>query len=419
MDDQMPPWRPSQRARQRTGAPRDGEAPMRERATARVRERGNVLLEEAVERSRPGIVAERLRVNGLWVAQAALATSVAWVVAREVLGHPRPVFAPLVALIGVSATLGQRRRYAIEMVIGVALGIAVADALVVAIGDGPVQIAAIVAGAMAVALALGGGVVLVSEAAASALLVVTIQPPGSGLSGARFLDSLLGGVVALAVTALLPMNPAAAARRAAEPLLAELAGALDEVALALEHGDADLADHAFTRARSLDPDSLADTVVSGKELLGLSPFARRARARFGRYEIAANQVDATLTSVKALSRASVRGIESGVNIPPAVPAAVRDLAETVRTLDRYFEHPEEEPPVSRHALRAAARATLVLEETANLPVSVIVGQVRAAAVDLLRSWGLDRPEAESLVRDAAASLAADEAQDPDDRPLTP
>jgi uncharacterized membrane protein YgaE (UPF0421/DUF939 family) len=82
----------------------------------------------------------------------------------------------VVALIGVSATLGQRRRYAVEMVIGIALGIAIADALVVAIGDGPVQIAAIVAGAMAVAVALGGGVVLVSEAAASALLVVTIQP---------------------------------------------------------------------------------------------------------------------------------------------------------------------------------------------------------------------------------------------------
>lgn len=387
------------------------EEGLRERAAARVRQRGGVLLEEAVERSRPSIVAERLRVNGLWFAQAALATSVAWVVAREVLGHPRPIFAPVVALIGVSATLGQRRRYAIEMVGGVALGIAIADALVVAIGDGPVQIAAIVAGAMAAAVALGGGVVLVSEAAASALLVVTIQPPGSGLSGARFLDSLLGGVIALAVTALLPMNPAAAARRATEPLLAELAGVLDEVALALEHEDADLADRTWTRARSIDPDALTDTVLSGKEMLRLSPFARGARTRFSRYELAASQVDATLTSVKALSRASIRGLEVGANIPRAVPAAVRELAETVRTLDRYFEHPEEEPPVSEYAVRAAARATLVLEETANLPVSVIVGQVRASAVDLLRSWGLEREDAESMVRDAAASLAADEHAD--------
>jgi uncharacterized membrane protein YgaE (UPF0421/DUF939 family) len=382
--------------------------PLRARAASRVRERGSVLLEEAAERSRPRIVAERLRANLLWLAQAALATSLAWVIAKEGLGHPRPVFAPVVALIGVSATLGQRRRYAVEMVIGVALGIGIADALFVAIGDGPIQIGAIVAGAMAAAIAVGGGAILVSEAAVSALLVVTIQPPGSGLSGARFLDSLLGGVVALVVTAILPTNPAAAARRTAAPLLAELAGTLDEVALALEHGDAALADRALARARKLDPDRLADSVAAGEEMLRLSPFARRARARFSRYVVASTQLDATLTSVKALTRASVRGLQLGAHIPEDVPSAVRDLAETVRSLHRYFEHPEDEPPVSQHALRAAAQATLVLEVTSNLSVSVIVGQVRAAAVDLLRSWGLGREEAEELVRGAAASLAAQE-----------
>ena len=360
-----------------------------------------MLLEEAAERSRPSIIAARLRANLLWFAQAALATSLAWVIAKEVFGHPRPIFAPVVALIGVSATLGQRRRYAVEMVIGVALGIGIADALFAAIGDGPVQIGAIVAGAMAAAVALGGGAILVSEAAVSALLVVTIQPPGSGLSGARFLDSLLGGVLALFVTAVLPTNPAAAARRAAAPLLADLAGR----GIGVEHR---IADRALQRARALDPDRLADSVAAGEEMLRLSPFARRARARFGRYVTASTQLDATLTSVKALARASVRGVQLGAHIPEEVPSAMRDLAETVRNLDRYFEHPEEQPPVSRHALRAAARATLVLEVTSNLSVSVIVGQVRAAAVDLLRSWGLGREEAEELVRGAAASLAAEE-----------
>ena len=367
-----------------------------------------MLLEEATERSRPRIVAERLRANALWFAQAALATSLAWFIAKELFGHPRPVFAPVVALIGVSATLGQRRRYAIEMVIGVALGIGIADALVVALGDGPIQVGAIVAGAMATAVALGGGAILVSEAAVSALLVVTVQPPGSGLSGARFVDSLLGGVLALIVTALLPANPAARARRAAEPLLMELAATLDEVALALEHGDTRLADRALTRALGLDADPLADSVVAGEEMLRLSPFARRARSRFSRYARAATQLDVTVTTVRALTRGAVRGLALGAHIPEAVPTALRDLAETVRTLDRYFEHPEEQPPVSEHALRAAARATLVLEVTSNLQVSVIVGQVRAAAVDLLRSWGLEREEAEELVRDAADRMAAEE-----------
>jgi uncharacterized membrane protein YgaE (UPF0421/DUF939 family) len=76
---------------------------------------------------------------------------------------------------------------------------------------------------MVAAVALGGSVVLVSEAAVSALLVVTIQPPSSGLSGARFLDSLLGGLIALAITSVLPRNPVRAARRAAAPPLAQIA----------------------------------------------------------------------------------------------------------------------------------------------------------------------------------------------------
>ena len=65
----------------------------------------------------------------------------------------------------------------------------------------------------------------------------------------------------------------------------------------------------------------------------------------------------------------------------------------------------DETLVREPALRAAARATLVLEQTANLSVSLIVVQVRATAVDLLRGSGLARDEAERQVREAARLLA--------------
>jgi hypothetical protein len=64
--------------------------------------------------------------------------------------------------------------------------------------------------------------------------------------------------------------------------------------------------------------------------------------------------------------------------------------------------------VREPALRAAAQATLVLEQTSNLSVSVIVAQVRSTAVDLIRGWGLDREDAERLVREAADRLATGE-----------
>jgi uncharacterized membrane protein YgaE (UPF0421/DUF939 family) len=378
---------------------------LREHGAARVRARSEALLEEAAERSRPRSVVERLRANSRWFAQAALATAPSWALAQALFGHPRPIFAPVAGLIAVSTTLGQRRRYAVEMVLGIALGIGIADALFTLVGDGTWQIAAIVVGAMVAAVALGGSVVLVSEAAVSALLVVTVQAPGTGLSGARFLDSLLGGLVGLIVTSVLPASPGRTVHRAAAALLYEIALTIEEVAQALESRDTEPAEVAWTRASDIDPDVLRDAVAAGHETLRLAPWLRSSRAQFARYARAATQIDNAVTSVEALSRAAVRAIAQGDNVPPPVPEALRELADAVRRLEGTLDEGGDETAVREPALRAAARATLVLEQTANLSVSVIVVQVRATAVDLLRGSGLDRDEAERQVREAARMLA--------------
>jgi uncharacterized membrane protein YgaE (UPF0421/DUF939 family) len=378
---------------------------MRERGAARMRARSEALLEEAAERSRPRTVAERLRANWRWFAQAALATAPAWALAQVAFGHERPIFAPLAGLIAVSTTLGQRRRYAVEMVVGVALGIGIADALFTVMGSGTWQIAVIVVGAMVAAVALGGSAVLVSEAAVSALLVVAVQPPGTGLSGARFLDSLLGGIVALVVTSVLPASPGRTAHRAASRLLADIAAAIEAAALALERRDAEPAERAWTRASETDPDELREAIAAGSETLRLAPWLRGTRSQFARYARAATQIDNAVTTVEALSRGAVRAITQGDNVPPPVPEALRELADAVRRLDAALDEGGDETAVREPALRAAARATLVLEQTHNLSVSLIVVQVRAAAVDLLRGSGLDRDEAERLVREAARLLA--------------
>jgi len=378
---------------------------LRDYGAARVRARSEALFEEAAERSRPSSVMERHRANWRWFAQAALATAPSWALAQHLFGHPRPIFAPVAGLIAVSTTLGQRRRYAVEMVVGIALGVGIADALVSVIGSGTWQIAAIVVGAMVVAVALGGSVVLVSEAAVSALLVVTVQQPGTGLSGARFLDSLLGGLIGLLVTSLLPASPGRTVHNAAAKLLAQIAATLEEVAQAIERTDPEPAERAWTRASEIDPDELRDAVAAGHETLRLAPWLRGTRSQFARYARAVTQIDNAVASVEALSRGAVRAIAQGDNVPPPVTEAVRELADAVWRLEATLDEGGDETAVREPALRAAARATLVLEQTANLSVSVIVVQVRATAVDLLRGSGLDRAEAEHEVQEAVRTLA--------------
>jgi uncharacterized membrane protein YgaE (UPF0421/DUF939 family) len=118
--------------------------------------------------------------------------------------------------------------------VGVVVGLAVADVIIRAIGVGAAQIGVVVGLAMAAAVLLGERRLLVNQAAISAILVVALQPPDSAFSPDRFFNALLGGVVALAVSHLFPMNPERLVERAAEPIFRRLIAVLEEVAEALK-----------------------------------------------------------------------------------------------------------------------------------------------------------------------------------------
>lgn len=249
--------------------------------------RGERLLGEAAARSQVGARRRResLIAGARPIVHTSLAAAGAWLVAKDLIGHPRPFFAPIAACITLGLTLGERRRRALETAIGVALGIGVADLLILAIGNGVAQIALVVAVAMAAALALGGGALLASQAATSAVLVATLQPPTSGISFDRFFDALVGGAMALAIAALvLPVRPVAVVRRAADPVIEGLARALAQTADGLAGRDAELAESALLTARGLDEHLIAlrSAIAGAREGTSLSPRPRRARTELER-----------------------------------------------------------------------------------------------------------------------------------------
>src|SRR4051794_30275348 len=213
----------------------------------------------------------RLRA-GLWtIAQTSIAVGAAWAIARQI--NDSPFFAPISAVISVGAMRGQRTRRAIELVLGVALGIAVADLIVSALGTSTPVLMLVVALAMSAALLLGGGALLVSQAGVSAVFVATIERP-SGLTADRFIDALIGGAVALLVAqVLLPRDPVAQVRKAAHALCGQLTLALRETAAALAEGDRDRARRALTVARSSDSHlaDLGDAIDVARETVSLRP----------------------------------------------------------------------------------------------------------------------------------------------------
>lgn len=362
---------------------------------------------------------DRLWVNALPVAQTALAAGLAWVVAHELIGHQRPFFAPVAATISLGVTLGQRSRRAVEMVVGVSLGVLIGDALVAAIGQGTWQIGLFVALAMSAAILVGGGPLLVGQAAASAVLVAALPPPtGDGVDFSRAIDALVGGSVGVLVHLLLPIDPVARARRAAEPVLAELSAVLEDVARALAGRDLVAAEAALLRARAMDAPAalLHDAVAVGAEIARLAPRRRATRGQLALYAGAADQLELAVRNVRVLARGAVRALLLDDYVPPELGDALLDLAAAVRALGRELEGEDAVAEARTAALLAAGRATLVLDRTGNLSVSVLVGQVRSMAVDLLRGTGLGREEARRGVVDAARALEDDGLREPDPPP---
>lgn len=351
--------------------------------------------------------ATRLRTSAWAVAQSAAGASLAFFLARIVLGHDRPFFAPIAAVICLSITLGSRPRRAVELVFGVAVGLMVADILVLLIGTGTLQIAAVVLLAMSAAVFFGGGTILVNQAAVSAILVVVLQPPGAVFSPNRFLDALVGGAVALLVSYLFPANPERLVERAAAPVLDELSALLVEIASVLKTGDPERGNRALLRAREMDDRvrRLNEALEAGHETARLSPTRRRSLRHLDLYASAGSRIELAVINTRVLARGAVNATRRGDAIPERLPGAVLDLSRSVKALNTFLQESEGPEPARRHALDAARHATEVLEDRHELATSILVGQVRSAAVDLLRSTGMDQASALEALEDAAGSAS--------------
>jgi hypothetical protein len=283
----------------------------------------------------------------------------------------------------------------------VTVGIAVADAVVYYVGSGIIQLTVIVLLSMAVAVLLGGSVLAVTQAGVSAAFVVTLEQP-DGFLFDRTYHAAVGAACALLVSyVILPLDPLRLVRGAAGPVLRELAGTLEDIAAALDARDVEAAKTALLRARAADPlaRDFTEALVTGRETAVAALPRRRALRAIDVYTHAGAHLDLAVRNVRVLARGAVRALEVHDHIPPGATAALRELAAAVRSLEPWLHDRQADAAARGHAVAAAREASAVLEHTANLSVSVIVGSVRAAAVDLLRSIGLDRDEAVGLVRD--------------------
>ncbi len=321
--------------------------------------------------------------------QTAVAVSVSWFVAHDLLGHPQPFFAPIAAAVSLSASDVLRGQRAVQLMSGVALGIVLGTAVEAFAGTAAPAFAVAALLAMYAALAFGGGpfgqgLMFVNQTAASAILILALHRPGSGTE--RLVDALIGGGVVVVIGVLLvPADPHRLLDDAARGVFAAVRDALadlrDEVAEGRRGQDAD---RELALGQRIHGRLAALTQARGtaRQVVLVAP--RRWRSRQSVHRAIARSEYLTLYANAALSLVRVAGaaLASGEELPRTLREAVAELADACAVLADGGSAAE-----ARTAAEQAVRLLDPAEHPGTGYRGPAVYAARACARDLLAALG--------------------------------
>lgn len=374
-------------------------------ATDRVRATRSRLIDRL-----PAPIATRVRRLGLSlvpIVQCAIAAGLAWFIAADLLHHAAPFFAPISAVVSLGLVLAKRWRRSIELIGGVLIGIVIGDLVIAQIGSGAWQITVVVIIAMCVAVVADGAPMITTQAGTSAVLVATLLPPGGAAGYERAVDAMIGGLVALSIGALVPVNPAHRARRNAALVLATLRDLSGDLAAALRIPDEDAVAAILDRARGTQGqiDSMHVDMGVGREVGMISPLYWVERPRLERIGATAEPIDNCMRNFRIVTRRALGLTQRGVRMEPAVLDLIAALPEGFEILRAMMLAPPKGSPdeadaarVLRTIVRRARPAVdearaLIVEGGGDVSEVALLVELRSLLVDMLMVAGLKRESA--------------------------
>ena len=344
-----------------------------------------------------GSQAVRRAAADVWpLLQGTAAATAAWVIAKYLLDHEQPFFAPIAALIALNTSVGERGLNAVRLLQGVILGIVIGELTLAALAGGYASIAVAIFVATVLARALGGTRIVIAQAAVGAILTVAVAETEAGVE--RLTDALIGVGVALVFTQLLfSPEPVGLLRRAEAAALERMAGGMALMARALEQDDDELAEQGIAALREL-PDDVTELRRVGR---ASARVARRTLVWRGHSALVvresenADHLDLLGGSCLLLARFA----------PSLTPLERRALGPSVRGLAGLLAELADELGDRETRQRAANRALEIAnavsgtDAPAGSALPVAVTGIRLVATDLMVFAGVDLDDAVEAVRE--------------------
>lgn len=343
---------------------------------------------------RPPLI--RVRGSALAIVQITVAATAAWAFAHYVVGHPAPLLAATVTISSLGLVRDARPKRVLETVVGMIVGILVAEAFVVVVGPGWWQLALALGVTLVVARFLSPFPPFAIMAGIQASIVMSLP---ASQPFARVVDGVVGGVAALLVTALIPRNPRREEARDGHAVFAAADSAARTIVQALRRGDPIRAARGLEKARAIAPrvDDWRASLDSSLAVAGFSPWLRPQRAELRRHHGVLQAMDFATRNLRVVARRAVYLCEDGQRRP--VPADV--LAELMRAAELVGESLDDislQPPAREAVAAVAARLdpARILPDGTQTELNLITA-LRPLAVDLLTATGMTSADARAVL----------------------
>ena len=359
---------------------------------------------------------DRLRARRWQIGQCAAAAAVAWWVATTLLDHPVPIFASIVAVLTLGTSYAQRLRRVVEVAVGVAVGLLIADLVLLWLGTGWWQLGVVVLLAMSAASLLDDGLMFMNQAALQSMFVLALLPGDDGKL-TRWVDALVGGGVALVAATLVPSAALRKPRQQAALVLDKVAellrGGVDVLAApggadtggigipgSLRSGEEERRDAAaralelLAEARATEPlvRQMQHAADEGMAVVTSSPFRVRHRPEVRRMAELVTPLDRAMRSTRVLVRQVAVASYHHRPIPSDHTALLGRLADATDVVAAELRQ-DRMAVAARPALLAVGEASSRVRRSPELAADSLLAQVRSVVVDLLMITGLTQLEA--------------------------
>ena len=328
---------------------------------------------------------KRLREVWFNLVQTSVAAGLAWYLAHDVLDHPQPFFAPIAAAVSLSISNVLRAQRAIQMMIGVTLGIGLGTLVQLALGPGaiPLAVAALIALCAAVLIGqgfIGHGMMFANQTVISAILVLALFRTGVGWE--RIFDALIGGCLAIVFAVVLfPADPLRLLRSARIGVLGVLQGILTRAADIAAGRRAPAADWPLSVVDRVHEQlgGLVEARTTARQVVRIAPRRWGMRDSVRAADHQAVHVALLAGSVLELARAVAPEVDGCYHrLPQSVQAVLVPLAAALALADS--------DPAAASAYTAAARgqASKLHADARERTEVVLADDVQACVDDLQR-----------------------------------